>query len=140
MGEHVWTIWRKENSLVLSIFNPRTVQPAALPFSDWVLRINRNEQCKLCERSNRKTSSKYTGVWLNKGGKMVGKNMKGQCMYLRNTEARSLCLGIEISITYSKCCVCNLRHPACNAHAPYFVLMFDGTRFFHIITRMTRFS
>jgi hypothetical protein len=103
VGEQVWAFWRKQNSLLLSIFNPRTVQPTAWPFSDCLLRINKNEQCKLYNRSNRKKSNKYAGVWLNNGAMMFGKNKKGHYTYQHNTEARSLCLGKEIIVTYSEC-------------------------------------
>ena len=62
-----------------------------------------------------------------------------QCMYKRNIEARSrnhCCSGKTISITYSEC-VCSLSYPACNAHAPYYIVICDlsgCTIFFRIIS------
>jgi hypothetical protein len=72
LGGTILGVLEKENSLFLSIFNPRTVQPTARSFSDWLLRINKSEKRKLYKRSNRKNSSKYSGVWLDNGAKMVG--------------------------------------------------------------------
>jgi hypothetical protein len=40
-------------------------------------------------------------------------------------------------------CVCSLSYPACNAHAPYYIVICDlprSTTFSHIISKMARFS
>jgi len=61
-----------------------------------------------------------------------------ECTYKRNFEARSRkygCRGKVVSITYPEC-VCSLSYPACNAHAPHYIIVFclsGSTVFFHII-------
>jgi hypothetical protein len=82
----------KDNSLLLSTFNPRTVQPTAWPFSDWELRINKHEQCKLHKRSNRNYSSNYSGVWLNKFSKMVGEKTRKANVRINITPRRVGCV------------------------------------------------
>ena len=62
-----------------------------------------------------------------------------QCTYKRNIEARSCkhcCRGKAIRITSTEC-VCSLSYPACNAHAPYYIVicgLSGSTVFFHIIS------
>ena len=63
----------------------------------------------------------------------------------RNTEARSCdhCLQWKSNKCYVFwVCVCNLRYPVCNAHAPYYIYIYDLSRstvLFHI-SQTARFS
>ena len=48
-----------------------------------------------------------------------------------------------LSITYSACVFVSLRHPACNTHGQYYIVICDlsgSTVLFHIILSVARFS
>jgi hypothetical protein len=64
-----------------------------------------------------------------------------QAIYMRrNIEARprdNCCSGKAISITYSECVFVALSYPACNVHAPRFIVIHGlsgSTVFFHSIS------
>ena len=60
-----------------------------------------------------------------------------QAMYLqRNIEAHSVLHNLHV-------CICSLSYPACNAHAPHYIVIRDlpqSTIVFRIISQTARFS
>jgi hypothetical protein len=135
-----WPVFNSKHLPPLLGFDPRTVQPVVNRYNNWATRPRHREGCCVYLFLFYITFS-FSYCALSDVARIIGWTIQAMDVS-HNTEACSCnqrCSGKAVGITYSVC-VCSLRYPARNEHAPYGHLWHAPVHIFPYYLLKVRFS